>query len=191
MKKSLFLIAFAYALCMQAQDSTDYYYQIPDYPSTYNAATVSARLVDGLGFRFYWGTQGLLESDLSFRPGEGARSSSETVDHIVGLVALIKSTVFAEDYIWLDTESMNFEEKRKNILLNLQVTSEKLRSLESSDVEKMSVNLGPGRVLPFWNLINGPIADAIHHTGQIISFRRSSGNPVNPKVSVLMGKVID
>ena len=42
--------------------------------------------------------------------------------------------------------------------------------------------------LPVWNLMNGPIADAIYHTGQIVSYRRMSGNPINPKVNVMMGK---
>ena len=43
--------------------------------------------------------------------------------------------------------------------------------------------------LPFWNMINGPIADALWHCGQIVSFRRSSGNPYNSNASVLTGKV--
>ena len=42
---------------------------------------------------------------------------------------------------------------------------------------------------PFWNEINGPISDALWHIGQVVTFRRSSGNPFNSKVSVLSGKV--
>ena len=42
---------------------------------------------------------------------------------------------------------------------------------------------------PFWNLINGPIADAIWHTGQVVTLRRASGNPFNSQVSVLQGKL--
>ena len=42
---------------------------------------------------------------------------------------------------------------------------------------------------PFWNQLNGPIADALWHVGQVVTFRRSSGNPMNPKVSVLQGNV--
>jgi hypothetical protein len=42
---------------------------------------------------------------------------------------------------------------------------------------------------PFWNQLNGPIADALWHCGQVISFRRSSGNPYNSKASVFSGKV--
>ncbi|HNP07210.1 MAG TPA: hypothetical protein PKN99_06270 [Cyclobacteriaceae bacterium] len=44
---------------------------------------------------------------------------------------------------------------------------------------------------PFWNLLNGPIADAIWHVGQVVSFRRSSGNPINSKAEVLLGKLLD
>lgn len=43
--------------------------------------------------------------------------------------------------------------------------------------------------LPIWNLINGPIADAIWHVGQVVSFRRASGNPFNAKVNLMMGKL--
>ena len=42
---------------------------------------------------------------------------------------------------------------------------------------------------PFWNQINGPIADALWHCGQVITFRRSSGNPYNSKANVFSGKV--
>lgn len=47
------------------------------------------------------------------------------------------------------------------------------------------------RELPFWNEINGPIADALWHVGQVVSLRRSSGNPFNPKVNVLTGKLME
>ncbi|MDH4092997.1 MAG: hypothetical protein OEV24_21240, partial [Cyclobacteriaceae bacterium] len=42
---------------------------------------------------------------------------------------------------------------------------------------------------PFWNQINGPIADCLWHVGQVVSFRRSAGNPINNKANVLTGKV--
>ena len=41
---------------------------------------------------------------------------------------------------------------------------------------------------PFWNLINGPISDAIYHVGQIVSFRRTSGNPIEKGVNVFLGE---
>ena len=44
---------------------------------------------------------------------------------------------------------------------------------------------------PFWNIINGPISDALWHCGQVVLLRRSSGNPFNSKVSVFSGKLRD
>ena len=41
---------------------------------------------------------------------------------------------------------------------------------------------------PVWNLLNGPLADAIYHTGQVVSFRRTSGNPLQKGVNVFIGK---
>ena len=65
------------------------YYQIPPYPETYTAGTVAARLIDGLGFRYYWATEGLRPEDLQFRPNEAARTTEETLDHIYELSILI------------------------------------------------------------------------------------------------------
>jgi hypothetical protein len=42
---------------------------------------------------------------------------------------------------------------------------------------------------PFWNQINGPIEDAVWHSGQLAILRRASGNPINPKASVFSGKI--
>jgi hypothetical protein len=39
---------------------------------------------------------------------------------------------------------------------------------------------------PFWYIINGPLADALTHIGQINSFRRIAGNPA-PKARVFFG----
>ena len=40
---------------------------------------------------------------------------------------------------------------------------------------------------PFWNMINGPLADALTHVGQINSWRRLAGNPA-PKADVFRGR---
>jgi hypothetical protein len=41
---------------------------------------------------------------------------------------------------------------------------------------------------PMWNVINGPVSDAIYHVGQIVAFRRAAGNPMHPGVSVFSGR---
>jgi hypothetical protein len=40
---------------------------------------------------------------------------------------------------------------------------------------------------PFWHLLNGPLADALTHVGQINVFRRLAGNPT-PKAGLFMGQ---
>ena len=48
---------------------------------------------------------------------------------------------------------------------------------------------GPTKTaLPIWNLINGPVADGLHHVGQIGTYRRASGNPMEAGVNVMIGK---
>ena len=37
-------------------------------------------------------------------------------------------------------------------------------------------------------LMNGPLLDALTHVGQILSFRRTSGNPQEAGVNVFLGK---
>ena len=39
---------------------------------------------------------------------------------------------------------------------------------------------------PFWHMVNGPLADALTHVGQINTFRRLAGNPC-PEANVFKG----
>jgi len=68
------------------KDSQDLpYYQIPDYPESYTPENIAARMIDGLGFRYYWATEGLTEKDLDYVPGNDGRSTGHAIDHIYGL----------------------------------------------------------------------------------------------------------
>lgn len=176
-------------------DDSSYYYQIPDYPEAYNAGTVAARVVDGLGFRFFHATEGLTEENLSWKPGEGARTIEETIDHILGLTSTMINAVNKRptDYT-VDFPVLTYQEKRIKILENIRKTSEILKTSTAEDLSAYKVVFISSRgtsEYPFWNHLNGPIADAIWHVGQVVSFRRSAGNPFNSKVSVLRGKVRD
>ena len=56
-----------------------HYYEIPDYPEEMSAKGIIMRLLDGLGFRFYWATEGLSESDYSYARACVSEDSQETV----------------------------------------------------------------------------------------------------------------
>lgn len=164
------------------------YHQIPDYPELYSPGSVAARMVDALGYRFYWATRGLTEGDLAFKPSEKARNSMETITHIYVLSSTMLSGVRGEVNS-KPNEMVSFEETRKATLENLQSASNILK--EGGDVENYKLVFKRGEETteyPFWNLLNGPLADAIYHTGQLVTFRRSSGNPMHPGVNVMKGK---
>jgi hypothetical protein len=167
------------------------YREIPAYPYSYTAETVAARMVDGLGFRYFWATEGLRPEDLAYRPGAGARTSEETLDHILGLSTMILNAVKQQPNLPGGEQTLSFAAKRQRTLENLQTASDLLKH-SGGKLADYNIVFGTGesqRELPFWNLLNGPVADALWHVGQVVSFRRASGNPFNGKVSVLMGSV--
>ena len=180
---------------LSKQSSDLPYYQIPEYPQEYTANTVAARMVDGLGFRYYWATEGLRQEDLAFKPNAGARTTGETIDHILGLTRVVLNSVKKiPNEASEDEPKLSFEEKRRQTLLNIKMTSDILKASEQGAMDEFKVvfkNKERTTEYPFWNQLNGPIADAIWHVGQVVSFRRSSGNPFNSKASLFNGKLRD
>lgn len=169
------------------------YAEIPDYPAQYTAESVIARLIDGVGFRFYWATEGLRPEDLAFRPTKESRTSEETIDHILGLSTVVLNALRNEvnTRSGEETSPLTFDIKRQKTLENLKTASDILKSgkIKLEDAKMVFKNGDKSTEFPFWNEINGPISDALWHIGQVVTFRRSSGNPFNSKVSVLSGKV--
>lgn len=192
---TLWVCLLANGLWAQEMDKKEQdlpYYEIPAYPESFTAETVAARMIDGLGFRYYWATEGLRPEDLAFQPSEGARTSEETIDHILGLTNMILNSVQQLPNGQGGGEApTTFAEKRQRTLENLKTASDILKGGEGTLADYPIVfQRGENRSeMPFWNQINGPIADALWHVGQVVTFRRSSGNPFNSKVSVLSGRV--
>ena len=171
---------------MTAQTESDLpYYELPEASENFTAGTVAARQVDALGFRFYHATDGLTEKDLVYKPTDSVRTSSETVTHIYDLSKIILNSTLKKANSKTE-DTLTFEQKRAATLNNLKQAADILRA--SDDISQFKIIFGE-REIPFWNNINGPIADAIWHCGQIASFRRVTGNPINPKVSHFTGTV--
>ena len=166
------------------------YFEIPTEPDTYTAATVAARMVDGLGYRYYWATEGLRPEDLAYDPGNDGKICSDVLDHLAGLSNFILTATHKEvNGTRKVPEDMTWEQTRAFTLNNFKEISDIFR--KTGDVSEYKIVFKRGEntsEFPFWNLINGPIADAIYHCGQIVSYRRSAGNPSNPNVNVFRGK---
>jgi hypothetical protein len=171
-----------------AQDESLPYHELPAYPETFTAGTVASRMIDGLGFRFFWATDGLRPVDLSYRPNQEARTSLETIEHIYGLTTMILTATKQTANISGSNSKMPFAELRKAVLQNLKTASDKLRGSSDQQLKDFKIMFN-GQEYPFWNQLNGPIADCLWHVGQVVSFRRSSGNPFSSKVEVFTGAV--
>ena len=109
----------------------DYYYEIPEAPDSYTEGSVAGRIVDGLGFRYYWATEGLRPEDHAFKPSEEARTVGETIDHIVVLTQILLEAVNEKPFGGIDMEGMSYEEKRLLTLENIRKSSEKVKGLFS------------------------------------------------------------
>ncbi|MFE8423972.1 hypothetical protein ABHQ57_07950 [Tenacibaculum sp. ZH5_bin.1] len=161
------------------------YYEIPKEEKEFTAGSVISRMIDGLGFRYYWATEGLTEKDLEYKPSTEAKTTGETIDHVLSLSQVILNAALSKPNEKKQVK-MTFGEKRKITLENLKRASDILRS--SDDVSQFKIIFGE-KEFPLWNAINGPIADAIWHAGQLASFRRASGNAINSKINHFTGTV--
>ncbi|AOW21952.1 hypothetical protein LPB138_00050 [Urechidicola croceus] len=170
------------------------YYEVPDYDKVeYTAGTVTARLIDGLGFRYRWATENLREEDLNYQVTDSSRTIIQTIDHLLGLSrVIVNSTLKVPTDFTQKQPKLTYEEKRIETLNNFKNASKIL--MTSSVIEDYKIQFiftGGESQYPFWNNINGPIADAIWHSGQIATLRRASGNPMSKKVRFLEGKIED
>lgn len=187
----IFIVYFLLLLSMSANaQDKPYYYQIPDAPDNYTAETVAARMVDGLGFRYFWATEGLLEKDLSFKPSEDSRTTLETLEHIDGLTKVLLNAASKKINTANGTnEKLSFAALRQKTLDQIKMASDLLKQPDANleELKMIFKRKNGNKEYPFWNLVNGPIADALWHVGQVVTFRRSSGNPLPKGVSVLEG----
>lgn len=189
----LLLLLFLSPLIASAQEKDQLpYKELPKYAESYQPGDIIARMVDGLGYRFYWATEGLTKTDLEYKISEDGRSTLETVKHIFDLSKMVlNSTQKIPNERSSEADSMTFDQLRAKTLMNLKAASENLKGKNADEIAELSVKFIRGdniREYPFWHMLNGPISDGLYHTGQVVTFRRASGNPMNSKVNVFMGK---
>jgi hypothetical protein len=155
---------------------------IPQAPQEISAATVLTRLVDGLAFRYRWATEDLRSSDAEFRASPESKSIHEMLIHIMDLAVVADSNLGGEPPEPKGEDAWELEGIRQRTLGRLECLRNRL-------IEMSGDELGGFKVFnqyPFWNLVNGPMADALTHVGQINAWRRQAGNPP-PKADVFRG----
>lgn len=180
----------------------DRYHTLPDPPAEFGAATVLARLLDGLGFRYRWAADGLAPTDLAFTPGHGSMTVGELLLHMRQLVCWVGVNVNAsreggDPVRWSDAcahlpdPGADPQALSEQVLQAIAQLREQL--LDMGDERLADVRLlassGPD-LRPLWNAINGPLADFLTHVGQLNAWRRQMGKPA-PRVDVFRGRPLE
>ncbi len=164
--------------CQNANmENMEYYQNLPDPPGQVNCPAILKRLIDGLGFRYRYATEELNMEDIQFRPVESSWNIEEVNNHIFHLTRMTADALVTDYNI--EQEDRSFLGCRLQILTILDLISKSLGQMDDETLTKKTVYLRRTSThYSFWYLINGFIADALTHVGQIISWRRMAGNPV-------------
>ena len=162
------------------------YETLPTTPEQLSEGTLIARLVDGIGFRYQLATNNFTQNEIDFCPISGSMNMLELLDHIYKLLVWT-GTALQVDLKKKDSVS-SFEDYRSETLLICKQISDHVGSLSNEEISKVTIYLKRTDThYPFWFLINGPFSDRLTHIGQINSWRRISGNPVE-RISFFTGK---
>ena len=144
------------------------YDRIDEYPDRVNAVAVVVRLLDGLGFRFYWANYELDENDYGFTPVEGGNSVGWMLSHIWGLLNWIYLNITGEQSI----PPASKIDQRNHVLELIRMIRGDISRMTDEQLAEVQIE-----GLPFWHIINGPASDALTHVGQINMARRLMGKP--------------
>ena len=64
------------------------YESVETYPEKISATAIMIRMLDGLGFRFRYATEGFTLQDYQFSPGHDCRTIGEIIEHYLGTAQL-------------------------------------------------------------------------------------------------------
>ena len=162
---------------------------IEKLPDKMSAANVLVRLIDGMAFRYKCSLAELDNSYLEFRPIDGSMNLKELMEHIHKLAVWLYQTAIDNKFSKKPVSGLH--ELKNQTLKLLKDIRDKLENMDDIELANMNVhNPWSDEEIPIWLLINGPLADILTHTGQILSWRRIAGSPV-PDADTFRGKPVD
>ena len=164
------------------------YDSLPEAPSEISAANILMRMVDGLGFRYAYATNGLTQDFFDYSCCESSMSGGQLMKHIYQLSFWIGTTLKIE--LKYDKTIETVDGYRNATLAIIEKISDRISGITNKELQETQLYLKRTDThYSFWFLINGPIADALTHVGQILTWRRMAGNPIE-RISPLSGKLM-
>jgi hypothetical protein len=160
-------------------ESAGLYDFIPDPPAAMSAGAILGRLADAVGFRYRWATEGITAADMAARPAEGCMSLGELLAHVLELLSWVAGRVGVQPH----SEPVQSGEPRVLRARTLELAAAlgaRFKAMPDGELAAVRIRSSRGDELPIWNVVNGPLADALTHVGQILSWRRIAGSPAVP-----------
>lgn len=169
--------------------------EMDTYPTSFSICTVMSRMLDSFGFRYYWVTEGLGEKEINYDPANGGRTLHQTLNHILKMVDFVGCTVEGKASSFPETDyGLEFPELRQKTLNRIEEIKQLFLTKNDESLTGNSIKVDyNGSLIEYsiWHLFNGPLTDAFYHLGQVVSFRRTLGNPIDPHVQPFLGKRMD
>lgn len=161
------------------------YFNLPDQPETLSGTNGISRFVDALGFRFRWATEDFTQKEIDFRADPSSMTMMEVITHIHDMMVWVNKSFGGENME--GQKPVGFEDTRTATLLTISKISNLLKAAKDEDFHKLKVSSRIPADPDYWFFLNGPIADALTHVGQITTWRRISGNPQPKGVNLFLG----
>lgn len=151
---------------------------IPHDPSVFNGSSVLQRMVEAILIRYTIAIKDMTDEAKNFRATPESMSMLELQKHILLLILWVSKSLDMDIEIKEKAETFSqFETQIKETTGNL---SKHISLLTDEELSTKTIYLKRSDTYySIWYMIHGPLADAIHHIGQIVTWRRISGNPIN------------
>ena len=159
---------------------------LPPTPPSSSSGAILSRFIVAIGFRYQIATKGLTQNEIDFRPVEGSMNMHELLDHIYKVLTWAYKAFDKNAKLEIPTNT--FDDYRKKTLQVCESFRKRLEEMSDEEIEQTEIYLKRiNTTFSFWYLINGPISDVLTHIGQINSWRRIAGNPVD-RISPFTGE---
>lgn len=159
---------------------------LPPTPSNLSAGAILSRFVVAIGFRYQVATKDLTQNEIQFRPVEGSMNMLELLDHIYKVLTWGYKAF--DKNVTLESPANTYDDYREKTLQVCESFKARLEEMNDEEIAQTEVYLKRiDTTFSFWYLINGPISDVLTHIGQINSWRRMAGNPVD-RISPFTGE---
>jgi hypothetical protein len=144
---------------------SDRFDRLPDPPIASSGVAILRRFVQALGFRLRWAADGLDDDIATFEAGNGSMSVGALMAHIAALADTIVRMLGGESV--KRPPDAGFTELVAYALDRLAAADDWLAA-HPDDLDSVDM---------LAQLCNGPVADALTHVGQLVSWRRLAGSP--------------